>query len=291
MNAQEVARHLLLLADMHDSFLGFVRALYPTYTLTPFQLELIDTLDKLEKGTLGKRCLMINIPPRFGKSWLASTLFPAYYMARKPDRYILAVSYGADLATRFGRAVREVMNHPLTLQAFPDCRLSQHSRASDEWTTERGGEYYACGIGGGTTGRPANLLLIDDPVKNRKEADSPTYREDMWSFYNSSLNNRKQPENDGTLPIEIVIQTRWHPDDLAGRIQTTGEWDAGEWHHLSYPAITEEDYVSESANPDFVSDELTPHIPKTISTTHRQEVSLWPERFPLTTLQRMPCAR
>ncbi len=267
---RSVAERLLLLKEASQSFLGFVRAVRPGYKLAPFQLELIDTLDKLERGTLGKRNLLITMPPRHGKSWIASTLFPAYYMCRNATRKILAVSYGYDLAQTFGRQVRDICREPVINQAFPDFDLSSESRAVDDWMTTEGGKYYATGVGGGTTGRPANLLLIDDPIKNRTEAESAANRNKAWSFYNSSLNNRKEPEFDGTPPIEVLIQTRWHPDDLAGRIMDSDDWRDGDWHHIDFPAIRTESTVD-----------------PTTETITQTELALWPERFPLETLHKM----
>ena len=156
-------------------------------------------------------------------------------MARAPTRKILEVAYGSSLAANFGRTVRDFMVEPIVQQAFPALELSQTSTAIDDWMTTEGGKYYACGVGGGTTGRPANLLLIDDPIKNRQEAEQAGTRNKVWNFYNSSLNNRKEPEYDGSPAIELLIQTRWHPDDLAGRLMQ--EPDADQWRVLQLPAL------------------------------------------------------
>ena len=111
----------------------------------------------------------------------------------------------------------------LVEQAFPDFKMSDESRAVDDWRTTDNGTYYATGIGGSTTGRAATLIL-DDPIKAREEAESATQRNKTWSYYISALTTRKQPEVDGTKPIEIVILTRWHPDDVAGRLMETEDW-------------------------------------------------------------------
>ena len=156
------------------------------------------------------------MPPRHGKSWLTSTLFPVYYLAKKPNRNVLATSYNQDLAKTFGRQTRDHAREKIVEQSFPDFRLSDESRAVDDWRTTQGGTYYATGIGGSTTGRAATLLLVDDPIKAREEADSATQRNKTWSYYVSALTTRKQPEPDGTSPLEIMILTRWHVDDVAG---------------------------------------------------------------------------
>jgi predicted phage terminase large subunit-like protein len=297
---QEVARHLLAVKIASGSFLGFVQALYPKYKLAPFQLQLIDILDKLEKGTLltpaGVPCrrVVINMPPRHGKTFFTTELFPVYYMARKPDREIMSVSYNAELAKGFGRSVREHAKEPIVAQAFPDFSLSDDSKAADVWRTSKNGVYYAVGIGGTTSGRAANLLIIDDPIKARAEADSPTYRNNIYSYYISALLTRKQPERDGTPPIEIIIHTRWHPDDLAGRIMQSEEWVNGEWLHINFPAIAEVE--TEERTPVWelpqddarfkpqdeaellkIPDRYVPVI---------EERALWPERFPIAELRK-----
>lgn len=264
----DAAKRLLLIEEASESFLGFVRAAFPAFTLAPFQHELIETLDALERQTLGQRNLLITMPPRHGKSTIASVAFPAYYMLRKLVRHTLAVSYGSDLAANFGRQVRDLTMEPIVAKAFPHFSLSPTSTAIDDWRTVEGGKYYACGVGGGTTGRPANLLLIDDPFKSRPQAESPSERNKVWQFYNGSLVNRKEPELDGTLPIEILIQTRWHPDDLAGRIMESEDWADGDWHHIDFPALTK-------------TSVMVGAVPT------ETEVALWPERFPVEMLDKM----
>ncbi len=295
ISAAEAAKRLLTLQSAATSFRGFVTAVRPEFKLAYFQEALIEALDALERRTLSKRNLLITMPPRHGKSWLATVMFPAYFILRKPDRAILSVSYGAELSQNFGRQVRDLTLEPLIGHAFPDFQMSHTSSAIDDWRTTDEGVYYACGIGGGTTGRPANLLNIDDPIKNRTEAESAATRNKVWSFYNSSLVNRLQPELDGTPPIQLLTQTRWHPDDLAGRIMQTKDWEDGDWHHINYPAISRKTICA--PKPRF---ELPPSDPKYLPeaetnalppderlASETEEVALWPERFPLDVLHKM----
>ena len=301
-SAEELAilSHFEAVLSASESFLDFVRFMMPDITLADFQLDLIDKLDRLEKGTLFSdsgqqiRRLMINMPPRHGKSFLATTLFPVYYMGKKPQREIMSVSYNADLAKTFGRSVRDNARDPVVHQVFPDFDPSDESRAVDMWKTTSGGVYYGVGMGGTTTGRGANLLIVDDPVKNRNEAESTAARNTNWNFYVSALVNRKQPERDGTPPIEIIILTRWHPDDLAGRLMETNEWKNGEWMHVVYPAIKKvkgEPVMRCDLPPDHpmyrdkewlrnTSYENRYYSPET-------EVALWPERFPIAELHKL----
>lgn len=261
---QEAARRLIILREASQSFLGFIKLAYPQFKLAPFHLKLIDTLDKLEKRTLGTNKLLITMPPRHGKSTIATVAFPAYFMMRRSNRRILSVSYGEDLAKTFGRSVRDLTMEPQLAQAFPNFELNKTSTAADEWQTTDDGRYFACGVGGGTTGRPANLLIVDDPIKSRPEAESPSRRNTIWNYYTGSLANRLEPELDGTPPIELLIQTRWHPEDLAGRIMNLDEWGE-DWTHIDFPAI------STVVNED--------------GTTSEQP--LWPERFGLDFLHKM----
>lgn len=295
---EAAAERLLKLIQGQDSFLGFVQAIYPDYELGAFQLDLIDKLDQLEKGVLrnsdGKkvRRILVNMPPRHGKSTFATTLFPVYYLARKATREIMSVSYNAELAKTFGRAVRDHAHEPVVPQMFPDFTLSEEARAVDAWKTTLGGVYYGVGMGGTTTGRGANLLIIDDPVKSRVEAESATARNTNWSYYISALLTRKQPERDGTPPIEIVILTRWHPDDLAGRIMETNEWKNGEWLHVAYPAIIKDtEEISRRMLPEDDDRFLTPEeyvatTPAKRFITIEHERALWPERFSLEDLKK-----
>ena len=105
--------------------------------------------------------------------------------------------------------------------------MSQDSRAVDQWRTTASGAAYFIGVGGTTTGRAANILLLDDPLKSREEAESATQRNKVWDFYVSGLSTRLQPDLDGQAPSQIIILTRWHPDDIAGRLMETDDSSEG----------------------------------------------------------------
>jgi predicted phage terminase large subunit-like protein len=294
LTPQQAAQRLLLITKTRDSFHGFVQALYPDFKLAGFQEELIETLDQLEKDTLGSNRLLITMPPRHGKSWLASTLFPVYYLARKANRNVLATSYNQDLAKTFGRQTRDHARELIVPQAFPDFQMSDESKAVDDWRTTLGGGYYATGLGGSTTGRAATLLLIDDPIKAREEADSATQRNKTWSYYVSALSTRKQPEPDGTPPIEVVILTRWHPDDLAGRLMETEDWKEGAWRHVNFPAIrrVKSQEISSVASlpeddPRYIPKGDLSKVTKSKRTYYKEtEEALWGERFPIEDLRK-----
>lgn len=293
VSQKQVAQYLLRIRDANEGYLGFVKLMYPDWTLADFQLELIEALDSLEKGTLGVNNLLITMPPRHAKSTFGTVLFPSYFMARDPQRYIMSCSYNAQLATDFGRQVRTVVEQNLINQAFPDFNLSQESRAADVWRTESGGAYFAVGVGGTTSGRPANLLLVDDPIKSREDAESLTQRNKTWNYYTSALATRLQPSNKGDQPKQIVILTRWHPDDLAGRLMDSEDWKEGRWKHINFPAIKKVDGRKISRrmlpedDPRYVSpDEYRSLSPAKREVAEEKEEPLWPERFPLEDLKR-----
>lgn len=295
LTAQDAAKHLLKLKKAEESFEGFVRLHNPDWKLPDFHKTLIKALDDLERG-VGPRNLLITMPPRHGKSTFGSVYFPAYFMARKPSRFIMSTSYNSQLATDFGRQVRDLVNDPLTLQAFPDLEMSADSRAVDQWRTTGGGAAYFIGVGGTTTGRAANILLLDDPLKSREEAESATQRNKVWDFYVSGLSTRLQPDQDGQPPSQIIILTRWHPDDIAGRLMDTDDWKDGHWKHINFQAIVEK-RLHGVEGPD--RRDLMPNDPNFITKDEARNISktkrylpvmkrgaLWPERFSLEDLER-----
>lgn len=203
-----------------------------------------ERLEAVERGDIKR--LMIFMPPRHGKSELASRRFPAWYLGKNPKAEIIAASYNSDLAADFGRDVRAIVAGRDSQAVFPGVALRQDSKAADRWHTNAGGAYRAAGVGTAMTGRGADLLLIDDPVKDREEADSELRRDRVWDWYRSTAYTRLSP--DGRI---VVIQTRWHEDDLSGRLLEQAANDGDQWEVLSLPAV------------------LT------------NGEALWPERFPL----------
>lgn len=211
---------------------AFTSFTQPGYQDAEHQARLDAKLEAVERGEIDR--LMVFMPPRHGKSEKASKRFPAWYLGRNPDRQIIAASYNSDLATDFGREVRNIMASPEYGEVFPAVALRQDSRAADRMNTNGGGVYVAAGVGTATTGRGAHLGLIDDPFKDRQDADSETQREKVWNWYRSTFYTRLMPG--GAI---ILIQTRWHEDDLAGRLleQDGRVEDGGEWEVLELPAI------------------------------------------------------
>lgn len=185
-------------------------------------------LEAVERGKIKR--LMIFVPPRHGKSQLTSEFFPAWYLGRNPGKYIITSTYSQELAEDFGRKVRNQLQDNLFHQIFHDCKLSDDSQSSKRFSTNQRGSYYAVGVGSSITGRGAHLLLIDDPIKNREEADSDTIRRKLKDWYTSTAYTRLMP--DGAV---ILIQTRWHDDDLAGWLLS--EHSHENWDIVDLPAI------------------------------------------------------
>jgi predicted phage terminase large subunit-like protein len=190
---------------------------------------------------------MVFMPPRHGKSELVSRRLPAYLMGRNPKAQIIAASYSSDLASMMNRDVQRIMDTPEYRQIFPEASLNESNirttaqrqflRNSDVFEiVGHGGVYRSAGVGGGITGMGANYAIIDDPVKNQQDADSPTMRDNVWNWYASTLYTRLQD------PRSILLTlTRWHEDDLAGRLLAKAKEDpnADQWVVLKLPARAE----------------------------------------------------
>lgn len=168
--------------------------------------------------------LAIFIPPRHGKSEMVTVRFPGYYLENNPDKRVIVGCYNQTLANKFSRKTRRIMRERIA--------LSNERTAVEDWETTQGGGYRAVGVGGGITGQGGDLILIDDPVKSREEANSEAYRERLWDWYTDDLYTRLEPG-----ASIILIQTRWHQDDLAGRILANE--DAKNWDVISLPAIAD----------------------------------------------------
>lgn len=183
----------------------------------------------VERGEVKR--LILQAPPRHGKSMLTSEYFPAWYLGRNPEKYIITATYGQDLADDFGRKVRNQLRSGEHRATFPQCQLSEDSQSASRFGTEQGGAYFALGVGAPATGRGAHLLVIDDPIKGREEADSETYRKRLKEWYASVAYTRLMPG--GAI---IIMATRWHEDDLTGWVLSEHEHE--DWTVIDLPAIS-----------------------------------------------------
>lgn len=175
--------------------------------------------------------LMVLMPPGSAKSTYASILFPAWWFCQHPMSAVIAASHTADLAQRFGRRVR---NLTIQQQATLGYGLVADNKSAGRWETTRGGEYFATGVGGSVTGRRADLAIIDDPVKSRENAESETIREKTWDWYRNDLYTRLKPG-----ARIVLIMTRWHEDDLGGRLLEEMKGGGDQWRVLRLPALAD----------------------------------------------------
>ena len=203
LEEQEAARAARSLADYASLTLDVIPARH--------HLLLIEMLEAVERGDID--ILIVTMPPGSAKSTYSSIAFPAWYLGRHPDRCVIAASHTLELAERFGRRVRNLVGSEEHLRAFPGSGLASDSTAAGRWDTKQGGEYFAAGVGGSITGRRADLAIIDDPVKSREDADSETIRNKHWAWWRDDMTTRLKPG-----AAVVLIMTRWHEDDLAGRM-------------------------------------------------------------------------
>jgi predicted phage terminase large subunit-like protein len=201
----------------------------PSYQVAEHHRTLAESLERVANGECKR--LMVFMPPRHGKSQLTSMQFPAWFIGRHPEKEIICASYAQELAAHFGREVRNLVSDPEFESTF-GVTLAPDSTAKHRWNTNIGGSYVAAGVGGSITGRGAHLLVIDDPVKNREDADSEIYREKVWDWYRSTAFTRLMPGG-----AVVLVMTRWHDDDLAGRLL---EHDGDQWEVITLKAIEDD---------------------------------------------------
>lgn len=262
-------RRAALLA--RDSLIDFTRFTMPAaadpddHTISRFlpaahHRLIASHLEKVDRGEIPR--LIITMPPRHGKSELCSRRMPAWFMGRDPTRQIIFATYNQTFAEDFGGQVREIIGLPQTQLVFPELRLKTDSRSRERMETTGGGTLFFAGADGSVTGRGADLFLIDDPFKNREDAESESTRRKVWEFFTSTAYTRLMPG--GAI---VIILTRWHEDDIVGRIFDPRFIDpeiAAEYTILSLPALAEDE------------DPLG----------RKPGEALWPERYPADVLNK-----
>jgi len=227
------------------NLINFTRYTFPDYEDNWHHRLLAKKLDKVVSGDI--RRLMVFMPPRYGKTELASRRLPAYMLGKNPDAQIIACSYAATLAQDINRDVQKVIDNDKYRELFSNTQLyGKNIRTVAKGTYLRNSEifeivnhtgfYKSAGVGGGITGKGFDLGIIDDPVKNAEEAMSPTYRQKVWDWYTTTFYTRA--EDNARI---ILIMTRWHEDDLAGRLLSQDKKSkfAEKWDVLSLPVIAE----------------------------------------------------
>jgi len=215
----------------HLHLLAYAAYQWPRYRVGAHHRRIAAKLEAVERGEIKR--LMILMPPRHGKSMLTSEFFPAWYMGRNPENYIIAATYAQEFADDIGRKVRNQLTDPDFRAIFPGVMARSDSTSAKRFHTTSGGSYFAVGVGGPATGRGAHLFLIDDPLKNREDAESEALRRKLKDWYTSVAYTRLMPG--GAI---VIIQTRWHEDDLAGWLLAEHAHEG--WDVLSLPAIDDD---------------------------------------------------
>jgi len=257
------------LRDRHEakaaqtSLLAFAHRMAPVlqietepkiFMVGPHHRKLAALMDAVARGE--KKRILISVAPRMGKSLLSSYLLPAWYMGKFPNRRIIMASNTSDMASGFGRKVRDLINTVEYQNVFPDVTLKADSKAAGQWATNKGGEYYACGVGSALAGRGCDLAVIDDPFSEQAAISGNTdIFDDAWTWFQSGPLQRLSPTG-----AVVIIHTRWNKGDLIGRLidQMTKNPDTEQWEVVEFPAIMNEGTTNEK--------------------------SLWPERWPLESL-------
>lgn len=237
------------------SLIDFCKHIDPNYIVATHHRKLAELLMEIAFGE--KDRVAVSIPPRHGKSHLISTLFPAWFLGKYPDKKVLMASHTGDLAVDFGRKVRNIVNSQAYKEIFPGVTLAQDSKSAGRWSTNEGGEYFSCGVGASIAGRGADLLLVDDPHSEQDLLNGNfDALEKTYQWFTTGARTRLM--SGGRVAI---VHTRWHQDDLIGHLVKDGgtNEDADQYEVFEFPAILDTDVG-----------------PK----------ALWPEKFDLDALKR-----
>lgn len=226
---------------------AYIAAMWPRFSVARHHRRILDTLERVERGEADR--VILTLPPRHGKSLIVSQHFPAWFLGRNPAREVICATYAQEKADDWGREVRNQFADPLFQAIFPGVSLRQDSKAARRFKTPQGGSFFAAGRNAPITGRGAGVFVVDDPLKGREEADSPTIREKLKAWYSSVVYTRLDPG--GAI---VLVATRWHDDDLIGWVLR--EHAHERWEVIDFPAISD------------------------------AGEALWPERFPLEWLDR-----
>ena len=214
-----------------ENFMPFVGQMWSAFIAGRHHAIMADAFERVANGSLKR--LIINMPPRHTKSEFASYLFPAWFLGKYPEKKIIQTAHTAELATGFGRKVRNLVNSPDYQKVFP-IKLSSDSKAAGRWNTNKGGDYFAIGVGGAVTGKGADVLIIDDPHSEQEAMQgNPLVYDRVYEWYSSGPRQRLQPG--GAI---IVVMTRWSKRDLTGQIiQNSIKRDGDEWEVIEFPAL------------------------------------------------------
>ena len=214
-----------------ESFLYFVTQMWPVFISGAHHKIMADAFERVANGQLKR--LIINMPPRHTKSEFASFLLPAWFLGKFPHKKIIQTAHTAELATGFGRKVRNLVSSEPYQKVF-QTKLSSDSKAAGRWNTHMGGDYFAIGVGGAVTGKGADLLIIDDPHSEQEAKQAnPAVFDGVYEWFTSGPRQRLQPG--GAI---IIVMTRWSKRDLTGQILKNSAKDGvDQWEVIDFPAI------------------------------------------------------
>ena len=261
LTPQEIEEIDQLLAIEYHNFVDFVNLVSPNYQWFDYNRQLADLLEQVAAGDITR--LMVFMPPRHGKSELVSRLFSAYYLYRHPQKWVGVNSYAAELAYTFSRNARDNYTRA-------GGQIKADAGAVKHWETGQGGGLWAAGVGGPITGKGFHLGIIDDPLKNAEESASLTIRAKQKDWYDSTFYTREEP--DGAI---VVIQTRWHEDDLSGYLLEKENEEPESWTVIHFEAIKELEPIGYPASCTVINDTRQPGEP------------LAPARYPLLKLEKI----
>jgi predicted phage terminase large subunit-like protein len=228
------ARKTVAYEKAKDDFMVFVNYVWPTFIHGDHHVKMARAFEKVATGQCKR--LIINMPPRHTKSEFASYLLPAWFLGKFPEKKVIQTSHTAELAVGFGRKVRNLVDSDVYKDIFPTVGLQADSKAAGRWATNKGGDYFAIGVGGAVTGKGADILIIDDPHSEQEAALSETNPEiydKTYEWYTSGPRQRLQPG--GAI---IIVMTRWSKKDLTGQVVKAASQRSGEeWEVIDFPAL------------------------------------------------------
>ena len=231
----EAKKKLDLREKAQEKFMPFAHHVYENFIEGRHHRIIAEKLEQVAQGKVKR--LIINMPPRHSKSEFASFLMPAWFLGRNPKLKIIQATHNTELAVRFGRKVRELIDEPAYKDIFPDTNLKEDNKGAGKWQTDKGGEYFAAGVGAAVTGRGADLFVIDDP-HSEQDAMSESAFDNAYEWYTSGPRQRLQPG--GAI---IIVMTRWGKKDLTGPLMAPQGSDvmADQWEVVEFPAILPSD--------------------------------------------------
>ena len=217
-----------------DFFMSFVKKVWPNFIEGSHHKRMAKAFERVASGECKR--LIINMPPRHTKSEFASYLLPAWFLGNFPHKKIIQSSNTGELAVGFGRKVRNLVDQDVYTEIFPGVGLQQDSKAAGRWNTNKGGDYFAIGVGGTVTGKGADILIIDDPHSEQEAAmaaSNPDIYDKVFEWYTSGPRQRLQPG--GSI---VIVMTRWAARDLTGQVLKSAAQRSGEeWEVIEFPAI------------------------------------------------------